>query len=96
MADEKMKRSMSRDSSRDSDGDGDEAGEPELPSATPTPPPNNGEKTPQAVGVRDPESQRTPDIYDRFPPRKKKLIVSIVAYSAFLGRECAEHWLGLL
>lgn len=35
----------------------------------------------------DVEAQRAPDIYDRFPPRKKKLIVAIVAYSAFLGRE---------
>lgn len=35
----------------------------------------------------DAEAQRAPDIYDRFPPRKKKLIVAIVAYSAFLGRK---------
>lgn len=35
----------------------------------------------------DVEAQRAPDIYDRFPPRKKKLIVAIVAYSAFLGRK---------
>lgn len=36
---------------------------------------------------KDVEAQRPRDIYDRFPPRKKRLIVAIVAYSAFLGRE---------
>ena len=35
----------------------------------------------------DPEAQREPDIYDRFSPSRKKLIVCIVSYAAFLGRE---------
>lgn len=45
------------------------------------------EKDEEKQREKDLEAQREPDIYDRFPPRKKKLIVAIVAYSAFLGRE---------
>lgn len=28
------------------------------------------------------------DVYDRFPKSKKRLILAIVSYAAFLGREC--------
>lgn len=30
---------------------------------------------------------KEPDVYDRFTPRKKKIILCIVALAAFLGRE---------
>jgi hypothetical protein len=35
----------------------------------------------------DPEAQREPDIYDRFSPARKRMIVAIVSYAAFIGRE---------
>lgn len=33
------------------------------------------------------QSVREPDIYDRFPPKKKHAIVAIVSFAAFIGRE---------
>jgi hypothetical protein len=33
------------------------------------------------------EAQREPDIYDRFSPKQKSMMVAIVSFSGFLGRE---------
>lgn len=56
------------------------------PSPSPTPP--VGEPAVIDNGTNDPEGQRAPDIYDRFSPKRKRLIVAIVSYAAFIGREC--------
>lgn len=44
--------------------------------------------TVQSVCPEDIEANRPKDIYDRFSPARKNWIVAIVAYSAFIGREC--------
>lgn len=33
------------------------------------------------------KEKREPDVYDRFPKSKKRIILFIVSYAAFLGRE---------
>lgn len=87
-ADMKAKRSLTPEVNRQ--------GSPSPPpSITPSPTRETDEKQldneENGASAGDAEAQKTTDIYDRFPPRKKKLIVAIVAYSAFLGRECCRQ-----
>lgn len=47
---------------------------------------NNDEKTADIEA----QQEREPDIYDRFTPEKKNMIVAIVSFAAFIGRKWSE------
>lgn len=47
---------------------------------------------PPRTTTGDVEAAREPDIYDRFPPQKKRWIVAVVSFSAFIGREYLWSW----
>lgn len=52
--------------------------------------PSDGTTTATTVDMKDgaaAEEQREPDIYDRFSPHRKHIMIAIVSFSGFLGRE---------
>ena len=42
---------------------------------------------PTTASSRDVEGEKPADIYDRFSPARKRIILAIVSYSAFISRE---------
>jgi hypothetical protein len=53
---------------------------------------NHDEKEKSAVSDSDMIDGRPRDVYDRFSPGRKKVIMAIVSYSAFISREFATTY----
>lgn len=49
------------------------------------------DKPPDSNATSVPGSDKEPDIYDRFTPGKKRAILAIVSYSAFISRTSHSH-----